>query len=194
MHASTLISRTLTLTLLALLTTESPNIQAADPSNFGTITLGQTSRNTGNIAPEKAPEIDPQTGRTGGSYSLTALANRDRDNNTCLGYGDSRPDYILILTKDLDRLQLQVDSGGADTTLVIEGPDGFRCADDGPKPKAGAAKGPTSPDAYLNGSNWKAGTYRVWVGTVTPADRRSYRLIITQPPKAEPRKSESSKP
>jgi hypothetical protein len=136
--------------------------QAADPSNFGVITLSDSVGAT-------------LQGRTGGSYSLAALANRDRDNNACLGYGDSRPDYILVLPKALDRLQLQVDSGGRDTTLVIDGPDGFRCGDDGPAPSPGAAP---SADAELTEKNWKAGRYRIWIGTVNPADQRSYRLIV----------------
>ncbi len=138
--------------------------QAADPSNFGVITLSKS---------DSLP--DTARGRTGGSYSLAALANHDRDNNACLGYGDSRPDYILVLPKALDRLQLQVDSGGRDTTLVIEGPDGFRCSDDGPAPSPGAAP---SADAELTGNDWKAGRYRIWIGTVNPADQQSYRLIV----------------
>jgi hypothetical protein len=138
--------------------------QAADPSNFGVITLSDAN-----------PLPNTRPGRTGGSYSLAALANRDRDNNTCLGYGDSRPDYILVLPKDLDRLQLQVDSGGRDTTLVVEGPDGFRCSDDGPAPSAGAAP---SADAQLSNNKWKAGRYRIWIGTVNPADSQNYRLIV----------------
>jgi hypothetical protein len=136
--------------------------QAADPSNFGVITLSDSASST-------------LQGRTGGSYSLAALANRDRNDNTCLGYGDSRPDYILVLPKALDRLQLQVDSGGNDTTLVVEGPDGFRCSDDGPAPSPGAAP---SADAELTDKNWQAGRYRIWIGTVNPADQRSYRLIV----------------
>jgi hypothetical protein len=136
--------------------------QAEDPSNFGIITL---SDSTGTTLP----------GRTGGSYSLAALANRDRDGNTCMGYGDSRPDYILVLPKALDRLQLQVDSGGRDTTLVVDGPDGFRCGDDGPAPSPGAAP---SADAELTDKNWQAGRYRIWIGTVNPADQRSYRLVV----------------
>jgi hypothetical protein len=136
--------------------------QAADPSNFGVITLSDSVGTT-------------LQGRTGGSYSLAALTNRDRDNNACLGYGDSRPDYILVLPKALDRLQLQVDSGGRDTTLVVDGPDGFRCGDDGPAPSPGAAP---SADAELTAKDWKAGRYRIWIGTVNPADQRSYRLIV----------------
>lgn len=141
--------------------------QAGPPSNFGTVTLRQAS--------DSLPTMPP--GHTGGSYSLAALVNRDRDNNTCLGYGDSRPDYLLVLPKALDQLQLRVDSGGADTTLIVEGPDGFRCADDGPALSLGA---PASADAQLSATQWKAGTYRIWIGTMAPADRRSYQLILSQ--------------
>jgi hypothetical protein len=132
-------------------------VQAQD-SNFGTFTLN---------AKTLASVVN---GATGGSTSLPAITtNSDRNDNQCLGFGDPKPDHIMKLTRKVDRLKLQVDSGGKDTTLVIMGPDGdFRCADD-----FGGGK-----DAGMDDLDWKSGTYQVWVGSVVPGARRDYRLTV----------------
>lgn len=112
------------------------------------------------------------TGYTGGSYSLSAISNRDRNRNVCIGYGDPKPDHILVLEKDFSRLKIQVDTGGGDTTIVVQGPDNslVRCGDDTGKNK----------DASVTDNSWKAGTYRVWVGTFKPGEKRNYRLTIQE--------------
>lgn len=134
------------------------NPATAQDSNFGTLNLNP--KNLSAVA----------NGKTGGSTSLPAItSNTDRNENQCIGFGDPKPDHILKLTRKFDRLRLQVDSGGRDTTLIIKGPDGdFRCADD----FAG------SKDAGLEDSDWQPGEYQVWVGTVIQGQRRDYRLVV----------------
>lgn len=108
------------------------------------------------------------SGQTGGNYSLSAIANRDRNNNPCLGFGAPTPDHILTLDKDYPQLKIQVESGG-DTTLVIKGPNSVvLCGDD-----TGSSK-----DASIEGPNWKAGKYRVWIGSVEAGQKRNYRLTV----------------
>lgn len=109
------------------------------------------------------------TGQTGGNYSLSAIANRDRNNNPCLGFGAPTPDHILTLDKDYPKLRIQVESGGGDTTLVIKGPNNVvLCGDD-----TGSSK-----EASIEVTDLKAGKYRVWVGSVTAGQKRNYSLSV----------------
>ncbi|MGF1481180.1 MAG: hypothetical protein ACFB4I_17130 [Cyanophyceae cyanobacterium] len=107
------------------------------------------------------------SGHTGGAYSLSSLANRDRHERPCIGYGDPDPDHILTLKNHFPRLSLQVDSGGHDTTLVIQGPNkNFRC------------EFSSSGDARITEPNWQAGTYKIWVGSMEPRRYWTYRLSV----------------
>jgi hypothetical protein len=108
------------------------------------------------------------TGYTGGSYSLSSIANSDRDGNTCIGYGDPEPDHTMILEKDLPSLILRVNSLGKDTTLVIKGPDKntIRCS---------FGQNDTQ-DAVIQDRNWQAGRYQIWVGSLESNGRFNYSL------------------
>ena len=109
-------------------------------------------------------------GNTGGSYSLASIANQDSKGNPCLGYGDPEPDHKMILKSDFAQLLLQIDSGGSDTTLLIKGTkdDSIRCA----------YGQDNSRDAIVQGSNWSADTYSIWVGSMSPNQRSPYRLLV----------------
>jgi hypothetical protein len=121
-----------------------------------------------NLSPGFGAAAGTVQGYTGGAFSLSAIANRDRANNLCLGYADSTPDHIMTLGQRFDQLTLQVDSGGNDTTLVIEGPhNSVRCGDDTSR---------TNKDASISDSNWPSGTYRVWVGAIDSNARYDYTL------------------
>lgn len=110
-------------------------------------------------------------GYTRGSFSLSSIANRDRAGNMCLGFADSTPDHILVLQRNFSRLDIQVNSGGGDTTLLIQGPDRtVRCGDD-----TGRSK-----DASIGDSNWQAGQYRVWVGSFDSGVRYDYTLTVRE--------------
>jgi hypothetical protein len=127
-------------------------------ANFGTLTL---EANQASVT---------LSGTTGGTTSLPAIvSNRDRHDNKCLGFGDTKPDHLLILRQGLPKLELRVNSGGSDTTLVVQGPNGIvRCGDDTR----------SSKDASIIDTDWQAGTYRIWIGSTTPGERRDYKLIV----------------
>ncbi|MDC0835406.1 Alpha-mannosidase [Geitlerinema sp. FC II] len=111
-------------------------------------------------------------GYTGGSVSLPGLVtDRDRHGNLCVGFGDSLPDYQLVLDRDFPELSITIDSGGRDTTLIVRGPrdNTVRCADDWHD----------SADAVLSDTNWEAGTYEIWVGTMEPGAEWTYRLSVS---------------
>jgi hypothetical protein len=150
--------------LLAILTaiTATPVI-AEETANFGTFSLSQGF--------EAAKGI--MEGYTSGSYSLSAISNRDQHKNACIGFADPTPDHIMILEKDFSRLKIIVNSNGYDTTLLIQGPEKatIHCGDDTGKNK----------DASVDDSNWKSGTYRIWVGTFNPGIKRNYTLTVQQP-------------
>ncbi|WP_375503310.1 hypothetical protein [uncultured Nostoc sp.] len=148
--------------LLAILSAIIATPVIAQTANFGTFTL--------------STNFDPAQGIvqgfTGGSYSLSAISNRDRDQKACIGFADPNPDHIMVLEKDFPQMTIQVDSNGNDTTLLIQGPDQttIRCGDDTGKSK----------DASVSDRNWKSGTYRIWVGTFNPGVKRDYTLKVEQ--------------
>ncbi|MBW4663494.1 MAG: hypothetical protein KME01_04715 [Chroococcus sp. CMT-3BRIN-NPC107] len=147
--------------LLVLLTAISALPVAAQTANFGTLSL----------SPGFKPAQGTATGFTGGSYSLSTIANRDRTNSPCIGFGDTNPDHILILDKGFERLKVQVDSQGNDTTLVIKGPkDSISCGDDSGNNK----------DASIESANWQRGTYQVWVGAIDSGAKYKYTLSVQE--------------
>ncbi|KAM3110094.1 hypothetical protein [Phormidesmis sp. 146-33] len=129
----------------------------AQPANFGTLTLNSETRS------------GVLSGSTGGSTSLPAIvSNRDRNNNTCLGFADPKPDHTLVLQQPFSRLKLSINNGGNDTTIVVSGPNNtIRCSSDS-----------DSKDANLEDTDWQPGTYRVWVGSIESGNRRNYRLTV----------------
>ncbi|MEH2271069.1 MAG: hypothetical protein V7K68_22075 [Nostoc sp.] len=148
--------------LLAILTAITATPAIAETANFGTF----------NLSANFNPAQGTVQGFTGGSYSLSAISNRDRDQKACIGFADPNPDHIMVLEKDFSQLTIQVDSNNTDTTLLIQGPDStmIRCGDDTGKSK----------DASVSDHNWKSGTYRIWVGTFNPGVKRDYTLKVEQ--------------
>lgn len=131
--------------------------EIAQRANFDRLTLARDFNRATSVV----------NGHTGGSYSLSSIANRDYKNRPCIGYGDPDPDHIIVLEENLAKLTLQVDSRGKDTTIIVRGPDNIiRCGDDTGNNK----------DANIGDNNWKVGTYRVWVGSINPNQNWDYSL------------------
>jgi hypothetical protein len=147
------------LVALALATAEPGG---AETSNFDSLTL----------APGFPKAVGRVRGYTSGSFALSLRAKSDRDGNPCLGLGTAAPDHFLRLQQGFPRLSLQVKSPGNDTTLMVEGPGNFRlCGDD-----TGRSK-----NASVSAADWPAGTYRIWVGTLEPGQKRTYTLTVQEP-------------
>ncbi len=123
----------------------------AQTANFGTFTLG---------ADQTSVVV---TGATGGATSLPAIvSNSDRNRHKCLGFGDPKPDHLMVLKKPFATLKLKVNNGNTDNTLIVVGPkDEVRCG-----------------DARLEDRDWPPGTYQVWVGAGVPGNRKDYRLSV----------------
>jgi len=148
--------------LLALLAVVSATPAFAKDANFEGLTLPGASGATRGVV----------SGYTGGSYSLSSIANRDRHNNECFGYGDRSPDHILKLDQDFAQLKLKVNSGRKGTTLLVKGPDNdtIRCG----------GETESRRDAQIIDSDWKSGTYQIWVGAVESGQRLDYTLLVRE--------------
>ncbi|MFM7527124.1 MAG: hypothetical protein ACKO63_01295 [Nodosilinea sp.] len=143
------------LTVLA----QASNFVLAQASNFGEMVISQAQLQA------------MASGSTAGLWALTNLARRDRYGNVCTGFADVNPDHTLILQDDFDQLTLQVDSGGNDTTLLVQGPtpEIIRCGEDSDR---------RNRDAHISDTGWLAGTYQIWVGAHHQGQRHSYSLTV----------------
>ncbi|MDJ0736484.1 MAG: hypothetical protein QNJ47_20880 [Nostocaceae cyanobacterium] len=135
---------------------------ATDTPHFGTIKL----------SPGFPASKGKAAGYTGGTFPLSVISKRDGDGNPCIGFADPTPDYIMILSDNFSRLDIEVNSGNFDTTLVIQGPNDrtVRCGDDTRKSK----------DASITGKKWKAGKYKIWVGIFNQGVKRNYTLSVRE--------------
>ena len=88
----------------------------------------------------------------------------------CMGLVASAPDYRLFYTSGQYRLRLFV-SSSADTTLVVNAPDGrWYCDDD--------SGGNLNP--LLDFSGPLSGQYDIWVGSFTSGSGQQANLVITE--------------
>ena len=144
---------------LALLAGISPVL--AQNANFESITLAAYPPTTASVS-----------GNTVGSFSLANIASNDLRGNLCAGFADANPGHILTLQSDFPTLTITVDSG-EDTTLLVQGPNdnSIHCAQDISR---------TNLDAQIVDTNWRAGTYRIWVGAHEQGQRFSYSLTVTE--------------
>ncbi|TVQ06381.1 MAG: hypothetical protein EA368_17090 [Leptolyngbya sp. DLM2.Bin27] len=131
----------------------------AQPANLGSFTLSEDSPSA------------RVGGVTTGISALSSIAGRDRNGAICTGFADTTPDYVMVLQQDFTSLAFQVDSGGNDTSLLIQGPDDntIRCGEDTNR---------RNPDARVQDQDWPAGTYLIWVGSHHQGQRYSYSLIV----------------
>jgi hypothetical protein len=140
-------------------------------SFFSPLSFAQPTASEIRISSGFAPNQAQADGITAGVYGISNIASRDRNGNLCLGYAESTPDHILVLTDSFEHLTISVDSNGADTTLLIQGPNDatIRCNDNADR---------SSPDATIDDIDWASGTYRVWVGAFDQGAQHDYVLSI----------------
>ena len=111
-------------------------------------------------------------GFTAGFFPISNIATRDRHGNVCVGFADTNPDHILTLEQNFSILTVEVNSGGNDTTLLIQGPNEreVRCGEDISR---------RNRDARVVDENWPAGNYRIWVGAHRQGQRYNYSINVT---------------
>jgi hypothetical protein len=99
-----------------------------------------------------------------------AIAERDSNQQRCMGYGSLAPDHVLDIKGDVSQLKLRIASRGQDTTMIVQGPDNrVLCVDDAPE---------GGKDAGLDWNNAKTGTYKVWIGAFDSGNRFRYTLNV----------------
>jgi hypothetical protein len=126
----------------------------ADP-NFGAIDL----------ASGFTPDPQVIAVRSGGSLNAQSLSP------SCRGFISNAPD--VRLNYDAGSLPLIISvASAADTTLVVNGPDGsWYCDDDG---------GVNGLNPMVRFNNPKPGRYEIWVGTYANASLQPAQLFISE--------------
>ena len=123
--------------------------------NYGTITLRS------GFLPD--PRIIAL--QSGGEIDVSRL------NSNCRGFITNAPDVRLHYAAGTLPLYISVDSS-ADTTLVVNGPDGeWYCDDDG---------GTRGLNPSIRFETPQTGRYEIWVGTYGSATLRNARLHISE--------------
>jgi len=123
--------------------------------NFGTVEL----------AAGFTPDPQVVAVRSGGSRAAAALGG------DCQGFISNAPDVRLQYDAGDYPLIISV-AANADTTLVVNGPDGrFYCDDDG---------GVSGHNPSLRFNNPRSGRYEIWVGTFANASLQPARLHISE--------------
>ena len=138
---------------------------------FGTAALAQAA----NFAPLSLSVTQPTAtvnGVTAGIFALANVAMRDHRGTICTGFADATPDHILTLQDPMAQITLQVNSGGNDTTLLLQGPNDslVHCGEDISR---------RNPDAQIQAQDLPAGTYRLWVGSHNQGQRINYSLTVS---------------
>nr|WP_232731844.1 hypothetical protein [Oscillatoria sp. PCC 10802] len=117
-------------------------------------------------------DSDPMAirGISGGEVAAEKIAGRkETPTGPCAGFADEEPDHILTLTAFFNYLSLQVESP-EDTTLIVRGPGGSWCSDD--QMNRGQNPGIAG--------QWRAGTYKIWIGSYKAKTYHPYSLEITE--------------
>lgn len=97
--------------------------------------------------------------------------NASRAGSNCSGFITDAPDYRLFYTAGFLPLIISVASQ-ADTTLVVNGPDGqFLCDDDG---------GVSGSNPSIRIDHPQSGRYEIWVGTYRSGQPQPARLHISE--------------
>lgn len=128
-----------------------------------------TSRRTnyGEVSLQSGFDNDPRVVSLQAGGDISAR----RAGSSCTGFITDAPDYRVFYTAGSLPLIISVASG-ADTTLVVNAPDGtFLCDDDG------GVNG-TNPSIRIN--NPQSGRYEIWVGTYRSGHPEPARLHISE--------------
>lgn len=113
-----------------------------------------------------------ERGHGGGSVDGSSV----RGDGPCRGYFTAEPSVVLEVRRSLPLLRMWVNSG-ADTTLIVQGPDNVvRCSDD-----EGGDRNP-----LLDFNRTPTGLFRVWVGTYRPNMTGVWQITLTSNPSQRP--------
>lgn len=121
------------------------------------------------LTPNFTPDPAEVRGISGGSLPASQVANLIQSSTgLCNGFVDEEPDHVMVLTQSFTYLSLTVQSL-ENTTLVIRDANGNSWCNDN----------------YLTYNpgiigEWSAGTYQIWVGSISPRQYAPYILNFTE--------------
>lgn len=97
------------------------------------------------------------------------IAYQETDTGFCRGWVGRNPDHYLALEDRFDYLGIEI-VADADTSLLIEGPDGRFCSDD----QTAGNRNPRVAGFF------REGDYAIWVGTTASAEAVDYQIYFSQ--------------
>jgi hypothetical protein len=114
------------------------------------------------------PDPRENEGRAGGDIDLALLGGN------CRGRVASEPSHVLTLRDQLDYFRIQIVNASVPMTLLVRTPEG-----------AWMCSAPDSGDPFVERDSWRAGVYRIWVGTRQAVTGAGYhiRYSETRPPR-----------
>ncbi|MEC4896264.1 MAG: hypothetical protein SAL07_25200 [Oscillatoria sp. PMC 1051.18] len=122
------------------------------------------------IAPTFSPDPLEIRGVSGGDVTARSIVGTaESPTGACVGYIDRQPDHVLTLTSFFKFLKVEVRSS-QDTTIVVKGPGGIWCNDDGSN---------NNKNPAIAGQ-WQQGAYQIWVGSYQKNAFHDYVMRITQ--------------
>ncbi|TVR00996.1 MAG: hypothetical protein EA398_10850 [Deltaproteobacteria bacterium] len=116
------------------------------------------------IAPGFMPDPREFRGNSGGSVDGTTHGSTSH--GPCRGMISVNPDHIMTLESGFPYLRVTATSEAGDTTMVIHGPDGYRCNDDFEGLNPGIE------------GEWPAGQYRIWIGSYGRGSTSNYPYVL----------------
>lgn len=141
-------------------------VMTAQPTATASITTGVSDQsNFGTVALSSGFTPDPHVvnGTSGGQLSASSTMG-----GHCRGWIAQRPDHIVYLNTYFNHMRFEAMSG-QDTTLVVRGPSGVLCDDDG-----GGNRNPRIQ------SSLPPGRYEVWVGSYNQGQYAPYQLHLSE--------------
>jgi hypothetical protein len=137
---------------------------AAQPASAQNVN-GQPNYGTVNLRAGFTPDPNVRAVVSGGNINATRLGG------ACRGFISSSPDVRLVYSNGSFPLIISVASS-ADTTLVVNAPDGrWYCDDDG---------GVNGLNPSLRFDNPPSGRYEIWVGSYSSGQNANARLHISE--------------
>ncbi|WP_204154068.1 hypothetical protein [Leptolyngbya sp. CCY15150] len=123
------------------------------------------------LTPNFTPNPATVRGLSGGNQAASDMVQSTQSSTgLCNGFINDQPDHTMVLTQPFPYLSLQVQSR-QDTTLIVRDQDGNTWCNDNYQTFSPAIIG-----------EWAAGTYRIWVGGISPRQSAPYVITLSETP------------
>ena len=87
----------------------------------------------------------------------------------CRGFVSAIPNHVMTLRNEFDYLRIQLGGASGQATIVLRTPAGrYLCS------------APEDSNAFVDQDVWPEGVYRIWVGSLQPAEHPHYSICYTE--------------